>query len=300
MLLLGAFTVVYIFNPLPSFAATGTGTLKVFSEQKGIKVYVDDELKGTDVIEVTGLEPGDHYVKVTKDDNVLYSELVKVTANTTSAILVKTTTAPAQQPSTTQPPAAVQEAADKFYKEGQEYKMGKLDILLSTNVQTVGSANTTYNDFPGYFSWFDYSTTNFSSTQYQTTDWKIVQGGVQQISDDQFAYLVNDKDTINRIKADQASIDSGVGWGTALALGGLALAIGGIAAGVQAATDADMTGPAVVATVGIIGTFWGLGLLMRSPYTGHWVTPGQAAKQAFTYNQDLKKKLGLPENYEPK
>lgn len=297
MAILAVFMMVYIV-PSPSFAVPTTGSLKIFSETKGIKVYVDEELKGTDVIQVTGLEPGDHYVKVTKDDAVIYSELVKVTAGSTAAILIKTV-APAAAPSTAQPPVEVQQAADKFYKAGQEFKMEKLDILLSQNVQTVGTANTTYNDFPGYFSFMDYATTNSSSTSYTTTDWKIVQGGVQEISDQQFASLVGDKATLANMAKDTDDYNNMINWGAGIAVTGVLLCLVGGAALFSSDTATAGTGAALFA-IGVLPTIVGLGMISKNPPGGHYVSPKTAAKQAFEYNQELKKKLGLPESYEPK
>lgn len=82
------------------------------------------------------------------------------------------------------------------YQEQQEYKSRKIDILLSKGYQTVGSSTTFSDYYPGYYSIFGTGWTRSSSTTYETNDWKIIQGGVQEISDIQFAYLVNDTQTI--------------------------------------------------------------------------------------------------------
>jgi hypothetical protein len=287
IIILMVFTVSAFIQPKFAYADVKTGSIKVFSEVKGVEIFVDDKSQGTDKAEIDDIEPGQHYVKALYNNAVIYSELITVNPGVSSAVLIKSSG------------ETKQNIINSMYKEQQEYKSKKLDILLSQNVHTVGTAYTDYNNFPGYFSFLDYSTTNMSSTQYTTTDWKIIQGGVQQISDDQFAYLVNDTATISRIQADQEDIESGAVWGGVFALSGLVLAIAGIAAGVSAKTDADMTGPAIIATIGIVGTCIGLALLSKSPYMGHWVTPAVAAQQAHDYNQKIKLKLNLPENFEP-
>jgi hypothetical protein len=293
-LLLITFTSMCFLNPLPSFAVSTTGTLKIFSEIKGIKVYVDEELKGTDVIEVKDLTPGAHYVKIMKDNDSLYSELVTVAAGVTSAILVKSSAAPAPS----KPPLEVQQAVDKLYTQGQTYKQEKLDILMSKTTQTVGSATTTYNNFPGYFSWFDYSTTNLSSTQYEVTDWKIIQGGVQEISDRQLAELAGDKATIARMDKDWEDYNGLMGWGAFWGVTGLLMVVVGGAMAFQEGANVE-TG-AVIFAVGFVPLIAGLGIVGKNPPSGHYVSPKAAAKQAFDYNQALKTKLGLPASYEPR
>jgi len=292
LIILTCFLSGCFIQPAPIFAASTTGGLKIFSETKGIKVYIDEELKGTDVIEIRDLDPGDHYVKITKDDQVLYSELVKVSAGTTSAILIKTKALPSDQP-----PPEVQQAVDKLYKQGQEYKQNKIDILLSKSVQTVGSSYTDSTYFPGYYSWFGSGWTTSTSTAYEVTDWKIIKGGVQEISDAEFAQLVGDKDTQARINEDWENYNNTTNWGAGIALIGVIMCLAG---GVALFSSSGGEGGAVVFAVGIVPTIIGLGMLSKNPPSGHYVKPGTAAKQAYEYNQALKKKLGLPESYEPR
>jgi len=266
--------------PAPTFAAATTGTLKIFSETKGIKVYIDETLKGTDVIEIKDLEPGDHYVKITKDDTVLYSELVKVSAGVTSAILIKTKAIPQEQ------------VLDKLYKEQQEYKQNKLDIILSRGMASVGSSYTSSSYFPGYYSIYGSGWTTSSSKAYETTDWKIIKGGVEEITEREFASITEDKELSDRI--DQAWKD----WsdvtllGAYIALPSVILALAGL--GAQGDAQAAMI------AIGIVGTVIGLGIMSKPEPSGHFTTPGDAAKKAFEYNQKLKRKLGLPESYEPR
>jgi hypothetical protein len=285
-MILVVFTFSALTQSLSAYAATKTGTIKVFSEIKGIELFIDEKPMGQDTAEIKDIEIGSHYVKATKDGVDVFSELITVQADTTTTILIKDNG------------QFKQKLVASKYKESQEYKNKKLDIILSQNTQTVGTATTTYNNFPGYFSFLDYSTTNAQSTSYTTTDWKIIQGGVQEISDMQFAQLVNDKDTIARMnKAIEDSSDS-ANIGAIVALTGLVLAIAGGAAAIEAKPEVDITGAVIVCTIGVVGTFVGLAMLSKEPYLGHYVTPAQAAKQAHEYNQGLKKQLGLPEDFE--
>jgi len=286
VLILICFTSSLLCPPAPIFAVSTTGTLKIFSETKGIKVYIDEELKGTDVIEIQGLAPGDHYVKITKDDAVLYSELVKVSAGVTSAVLIKTKAVTQEQ------------VLDKLYKEQQEYKQQKLDIMLSKGMASTGSSYTSSSYFPGYYSIYGSGWTTSSTTAYETTDWKIIKGGVQEISDRDFAQLVGDKDTVARMDKDMDDYGNIMNWGAGICLTGLLMVIAGGAAAFSGGAASDSG--AVVCAVGFVPLIVGYGMLSKDPPSGHYVNPGTAAKLAFDYNQKLKQKLGLPENYEPK
>lgn len=287
LMILVAFTMGCLAPQSPVFAASTTGTLKIFSETKGIKVYIDEELKGTDVIEVRNLEPGAHYVKIVKDDTILYSELVTVGAGATSAVLLKTKAESKEQ------------ALDTLYKEQQQYKQEKLDIMLSKTYQTVGSSYSDSMYFPGYYFATGSEWTTSKSTAYEITDWKIIKGGVQQISDSEFANLVGDKATLASMNKDWEDYNNLMNWGAGIALVGviMVLAGGAVAFGENSAAA---EGGAVLFAVGCLPAIVGLGMLSKNPPSGHYVNPGTAAKQAFEYNQSLKKKLGLPESYEAK
>ena len=282
LIILIAFTTCGVIQPGYSYAAGNTGTIKIFSEVKGIEIFVDEISKGTDVIEIKGLEPGQHYVKAIKSGVVIYSELITVTSNTTSAILIK---------SSGEVKAKILESLSK---EQQEYKQSKLDILLSKNYQTVGTSYTYNNYYPGYYSIFgpDWTTTS-SSMQYEVTDWKIIQGGVQEISDIQFATLVNDKDALTKNQQAWDKYNNTIIWAGVVGLVGICMAIAGFSA--APASDSSAAVAAVGIAAGVIGC--GIVLSIQEP-SGHLTTPSDAAKKAYEYNQKLKKQLGLPENYE--
>ena len=285
-LVLITFTAGCLAMPSPVHAAT-TGTIKIFSEVKGIEIFVDEESKGIDVIEIKGLESGQHYVKAVKNGAIIYSELVTVSPNVVSAILIKST-------------GQVQEKIlESLSKEQQEYKQQKLEIILSKRYETVGSSYSDSMYFPGYYVWSGSEWSSSKSTQYEITDWKIIQGGVQEISDQQFASLVGDKETQERIAKDWEDYNNVIMWGGIIGLTGvLMVLVGGAMAFGGSGSSAD-TG-AVIFAVGVVPTIIGLGMVSKNPPSGHYVNPGTAAKQAYQYNFALKKKLGLPESYEPK
>jgi hypothetical protein len=263
----------------PSYAEGNTGTIKIFSEVKGIEIFLDEKPQGSDMAVLDNIEMGSHYIKAVKDGVTIFSELVNVVANGTTTVLIK---------DTGQVKAKILSGK---YNEQQEYKSKKLDILLSKNVQTVGSGYTSSTYFPGYYSIFGSGWTTTSSTAYETTDWKIIQGGVQEISDYQFASLVNDT---NALKTYQDKVSAIEGKVMAGAIVGLIGAIGLIGA-------AFTTGDTQIGmlTAGIVGSIFGLAFMSAdAPPTGHLVSPGEAARLAHEYNQNLKSRLGLPADFE--
>jgi hypothetical protein len=274
------FTPCGLLQPGHSYAAGNTGTIKIFSEVKGIEIFLDEQSKGKDMAVLNNVEMGSHYIKAVKDGVIIFSELVNVNANATTTVLIKDTG------------QVKQKIMESKYKEQQEYKSKKLDILLSKSVQTVGSGYTSSTYFPGYYSMMGSGWTNMSSTAYETTDWKIIQGGVQEISDVQFAQLVNDTKTLKKYQDQLDFYANKAMIGAIVALVGVLALLGG-----ASATGDTQAG---LVTVGIVGCVFGLGFMASSePPAGHFVSPSEAAKMAHDYNQDLKSKLGLPEDYEP-
>ncbi len=266
------------------FAASGT--VKIFSEVQGVELFIDEKHVGTNKAEINNIEAGSHYIKAIQNGVVIFSELVSTPADITTTVLIKGTNIP----KTTEVSAK--------YKEQQEYKRKKLDILLSKNFQTSGASYTYGDSFPGYYSIFNSSWTKSSSTTYEVSDWKIVQGGLQQISDLQFARMVNDLNTVTYYEQRVKEIEDGYALGGILTLGGIVAVIAGFASAVAAPTPAGADPGAITATLGILSTLIGFSMLSATPPEGHFVAPSTAALQAYEFNQALKSQLGLPENYE--
>lgn len=75
----------------PSFAEGNTGTIKIFSEVKGIEIFLDEQPRGQDMAVLENVEMGSHYIKAVKDGVSVFSELVNVSANGTTTVLIKDT-----------------------------------------------------------------------------------------------------------------------------------------------------------------------------------------------------------------
>ncbi len=283
-----AFFVLFFFST--NIFAASFSTLKVFSELSNVEIFVDEKHVGSNKAELNNLKPGTHYVKGIQNGVVVFSELISTPADIATTVLIKGNATPSSQKTL---------EGSTQYKEQQEYKRRKLDILLSKNLQTSGTSYTYGDSFPGYYSIFNSSWTKSSSTTYEQTDWKIIQGGIQQISDLQFAKLVNDLDTLTYYEKKVQEIEDLYGIGAILALTGIVVTVVGFSSALAAPTEDAAMGGILAATFGLVGSLIGLGMLSTNPPTGHFVSPSKAALQAYEYNQGLKTELGLPENYEP-
>ena len=293
-LVLISFVSMAVMSPVPAFAQVKTVPVKIFSEIKGIEIFIDDKSQGTDISQIDNVEVGSHYLKAVKDGVTIYSQLVNVPADAATTVLIQDTG------------QVKQKIIESKYKEQQEYKSKKLDILLTKNMNTTGTSYTYSNYFPGYYSIFAPSwTTNSSSVATETTDWKIVQGGVQEISEATFASLTGDTGLQSRIdKASKDWSDRGT-LGAIIGLTGLIVCGAGIYAacvapvGKSTSDDSTLILPVSAAVVGLLATIAGYAMCSTPPPGGHFINPQDAAKDAYNYNQKLKTTLGLPADFEP-
>jgi len=68
-----------------------TGTINIFSEVKGIEVYIDEEFKGKDIKEIANVQKGTHYLKILKDTVTIYEQIALVEENSVTTIVLKDT-----------------------------------------------------------------------------------------------------------------------------------------------------------------------------------------------------------------
>jgi len=269
---------------------TKTGTLKVFSELQDIVVYLDENRQGENIQQINDIPVGTHYLKVMKDGVSVFGELIEIKENTVTTILIKNT-------------GQVQEKIlDSKANERQEYQNSKLDILLTSgSVTTTQGASTL---FPGYYSYWGYSK-SVSQTS-EVTDWKVIQGGVKQISEYQMANLTGNAEILKAMAKDQTMQTKMASTGAIIFLS--SLVVGGVVLA-DIFTKKPFLHPDNVsapdweygvASVGILGCVIGYGVTMASDkhYPAHYYRVDDAAKEAQDYNKKLKKKLGLPENFD--
>ncbi len=297
--------------------ANAKSSIQIFSEFSGVTVYLDDVNKGNDIKTIDSVLVGSHFLKLTKDSVTIYGELIAVNANTPTIILVKDS----------------KQIQDKLlaskYKEQQKYKAMKLDILLSTQYVTQTSTETNKNTnslfFPDYYSVLGMSNsktnTNTTAVTYAIKEWfATTNEGRTQITEFEFATLVQNQYVLNRYQQEQDQIDrqnkknkrkSNVAGAIGMTLfipGFICGVIGGINYAFKPEKrfikDSDVSLGLVLGGIGAAL----IGAVIVGVDTGgtrshneklHFFSLEDAIAEANKYNQKLKEELGLPLNYEP-
>ncbi len=269
-----------------------TGTLNIFSEIEGYTVFLNDKSQGQDIRTINSVPAGNHYLKITKEGVNIFGELVTITGGQTTTVLVKNDGQVAQK------------MLESKSKEREEYNASKIDVLFASKsiTQTQGSSTL----FPGYYGYWGYSKSISSTTEIP--DFKIIQGGVQEISDLTLARLANNKSVLDQNAKDNLKINKMVNIGAPLLLIGTITTLVYLADFTLDKPFLHKNNPehpeyeAYAATGGILAALVGYGIVSSSSKVipNHYYRVQDAAKDAQIYNTDLKKKLGLPDDYDIK
>lgn len=276
------------------------GNIKIFSEIKDINVYLDEVFQGTDIVRIDSVIIGSHYLKILKDSVIVYSELLTVKNNLTTTVLIKNSS------------QVKEKLLESKTNEIQEYKSKKLDVILSKSyvTQTHGVSSSYY--FPGYYITTGTGYYNSVSSSSTYTDWKIIQGGNREISETEFAKLTGDKEMEKYYHELYKDYQKKLKAYNKKTTRGMIIAIPSMI--VTGVVLADLLGSkpflnmsaiteATVFTIASAGSIIGYTSVMKgNPPTfnyGHLTTVETASKEAYEYNQALKKQLGLPESFEP-
>lgn len=264
-----------------------SGTLNIFSEITGISVFLNEIKQGDDIKTINSVPAGNHYLKAMKDGVSVFGELVTVNEGQTTTVLIKNDGQVAEK------------ILSSKVAEQDEFKNKKLDVILSRGMTTTTKG---YSDiYPGYYSYWGFS--NSISTSTETTDWKIIQGGVKEISEREFASLVENKALTEKIDLQIKKDNKRSVVASLIALPCVIVATCVLTDMVGSKPWMHKDNPehpqyeTVAAAISIpVGTIAYL-VAMKKPYSGHYTTVDNAAKDAQGYNRKLKEKLGLPENY---
>jgi hypothetical protein len=273
------------------FAQTKTGTLKLFSELQGVTIYIDESKQVTDASTFV-LPIGTHYLKVLLGTATVYGDLVEIKENTVTTVLIKNT-------------GQVQEKVmESKTPEREEYNNSKVDVILTSNAVSSTTGKSTY--YPGFYGYYGYNKSNTLTTN--VSDFKIIQGGVKEISDVELAGLAGNQSVLDANAKVNLQQKRQTNIGMAIFLP--SFIIGGIIfvdlvvkkpflhkVGTNPGT-AECTGMAV----GITGFIVGYALVMGADkhHPAHYYTPDVANADAQKVNKVLKQKLGLPESYDIK
>jgi hypothetical protein len=270
----------------------GTGTLNIFSEFTGTSVYIDDIKQGEDVKTVNGIPAGNHYLKVMKDGVGIFGELITVNPGQTTTVLIKNDGQVAEK------------IMEGKTKEREEYQAKKVDVIYASNaVSTTTGASTL---FPGFYGYYGYSSSVTNTSQ--VSDFKVIQGGVQEIGDIGLANLVDNKEILDYYARVNTSVRKQTGIGAGIFLGCLVV---GLPVIIDMLVDKPFLHPVGttapnweigVATGAIVAGTISYAMVMTADkkYPRHYYSVDQAAKDAQAYNRSLKDKLGLPDSYDVK
>lgn len=277
---------------LPLFSQTKTGTLKVFSELTGITVYLDDNKQGVDVKEINGVPIGSHYLKVLLGTVSVYGDLVEIKEGQTTTVLIKNT-------------GQVQEKVmEAKTPQRQEYQNKKVDIILTSDAISTTTGKSSY--YPGFYGYYGYNKSNTVTTN--VTDFKIIQGGVKEISELSLATLAENQEILGRNVRDNAKVTKMTNTGAIIFCG--SLVVGGTLfadmlvkkpflhkVGTTAGTPEIVVASICILT-GTISYCMIMGADKIKPK--HYYSADVAASDAQKVNTVLKQKLGLPNSYDVK
>lgn len=246
-----------------------TGDLKIFSEIKGIDIYLDDVFQGTDKILMEKIPAGTHYLKITKSNVVLFSEIIEIRDSQTASILLKDSKE-IQQKIT----AAVNEEINStMKKEIEQYNASKLSLVTLTNSS-------------GF------------------TEFFVSKGGIK-LSDAQFASLVGDASTLQKISRAKRGAAIMTCIGVPFIVVGAVIYVMAIVKGVQdqplfpgMSTDPGQVVLNILLGAVPLGT--GIGLTVSGNSYPRPYSMETAQKLIIEYNAGVKKSLGLPADFEPK
>ena len=286
------FIITLMFLSLSAFAQTKVGTLKIFSELNGVSVYVD-EIKETGNITAIIVPAGSHYLKVLYENTSVYGEIVEIKENAMTTVLIKNTGQVQEKVMETKTP------------ERQAYQNAKIDILLTSDQISTTTGKSSY--YPGFYGYYGYNKSNTVTTN--VTDFKIVQGGVKEISEITLAQLAGNQPILDRNARDNAKQQKMAGGGAIAFLGCMVVA-GVTFADIMSTKKPFLhkpgttagNGEVAVCAVGLTGCVISYCITMGSDKIKprHYYDANVAAQDAQKVNTALKSKLGLPQSYDVK
>lgn len=291
------FVIALMFLSLSTFAQTKVGTLKIFSELQGISVYID-EVKETGNTAAIVAPVGSHYLKVIYQNTSVFGEIIEIKENAITTVLIKNTGQVQEKVMETKTP------------EREEYNNSKVEILFTTNAVSQTTGKSSY--YPGFYGYYGYNKSNTVTTQ--VSDFKIVQGGVAEISEMSLATLAGNNAILQQNARDNARQAKVSSTGAFIFLGSLAVGVPLLVDMLHKPTPTKPGGflhpktakhpnweAGALATCIVTGTI-SYCIVMGSDKhkPAHYYSPDVANRDAQSYNKALKSKLGLPESYDTK
>lgn len=156
-------------------------SLQIYSEIDSYSLFIDDVLKGENIRRIDSLECGEHYVKITHQNVIVFSEIIQFESNQVKKILIRKN----------------KELEEKLLssktKEIAEYKRRKISIGLNKKYITTTDVQLnqyTYKPLFGNYYGLNYSGSingvQFSISEEKITDWFFIEGGYIKMTDADF------------------------------------------------------------------------------------------------------------------
>jgi len=281
----------------PASCYSQKGTIKVFSELKGINLFLDEVYQGADIINIDSVTIGSHYLKIVKDNIIVFGELVAVNENAVTTVLIKDSEQ-VQNKLSNEKLKMEKELLESKSDAVKEYNEKHLDILVNTRYVTETNTASESKYYPGYYSSTGKTASNSVSETKTYTDWFITQGA-KQISHSTFAQIIGEQNKIDEIVAQNKIIKRKRVVRTVI---GTPVLITGLVSGGFLVAAIVSSNPWLLPGACYMGGFvGGIMLLVDKPtYKSVYYSNDEAKGKIAIYNQNLKKELGLPENYESK
>ncbi|MEA3493700.1 MAG: hypothetical protein U9R38_04875 [Candidatus Margulisiibacteriota bacterium] len=182
--------------------------------------------------------------------------------------------------------------SDQQYINQLNYRNNRLELVTKHRKIDI-QRSYGYTDIDTYsysFEAYSQSSTDISrqdmtrSEVKEVTDWYILKGRVRELSDAEFLRLVGDQQILDSVVSQENSKSGIRKIGNALIIAGTVVMVGGAA---TSAGEQTITGGAI----GMVAGFF-LTALNASPQ--HYIQPDYAQQKIDEYNIALKRKLGLP------
>jgi hypothetical protein len=278
---------LFLFITVISYSQTGK--IKLFSEVQTYTVSLDDKFVGEDLNLIDSIEIGVHYLKVTAENKMIFSELITVFKDSVTIVLLKTK----HEIATEIKPKAIEILSPDMKTYNAKY------LRIKENTKFITKTESRTDQYPYVLDpGKKYEKTNSTSTSIPVNYLTIVSGTGNTISHYEFAQLINDSVVINLVKKGESEIlhiknnRTGMKFFGALALIGSAIYAAVLLKQEKALLPPVLTG--IFAGAIYIGGHKPLPTVSKYFYTSNYLL-----ERTLEYNQNLKKELNLPLDYEP-
>jgi len=185
--------------------------------------------------------------------------------------------------------------ADQEYVNKLKYQRNKL-ALVTKQREVDERSSYSYTDVDTYtytYEAYSHSSTDISTQHYdrsekkEITDWYIYRGRLRQLSDAEFLALVGARNKLAVVMKEEQAKAGMRTWGNIFIGTGLLVMLGGAALN---ATEGTTMAGALGMTAGFV-----INAFNMPP--AHYIEPDFAQEKIDEYNISLKRKLGLPLDY---